>query len=162
MVLAAGAVNATVSEAGVLDWQSITAPAPAEPTAVAEAAAASPVQPWHIRLRSIAIEQVALAYANHSTQPALTVGTAALNGGLALDITSGAGPARVIADDIALTLTKTAATIPGSETRFGTIDALSIAGGRIDTKEQVVHAKLVEMKGGDLRLAIGRRGLKGD
>jgi hypothetical protein len=161
MLLADGSVNATVSDSGMLDWQGIAAPAPRERTAPAEAAAASPVQPWRVRLLGIAIENVALGYADHSTQPALTVGSAALNGGLTLDVTSGAGPARVIADDIALTLTKTAATIPGSETRYGTIDTLTIAGGRIDTKEQVVHAKLVEMKSGDLRLAIGPAGPEG-
>jgi uncharacterized protein involved in outer membrane biogenesis len=161
VLLADGALNASVSDSGALDWQRITSAAPRKQTKPVDAATGSPARPWRIRAPSIAIEKVALGYADHTTQPALSVGTAALNGGLTLDITSGEGPARVVADDIALTLAKTAATIPGAETRYGTIDALTVAGGRIDTKEQVVHAKLVEMQGGDLRLAIGPTGPEG-
>ncbi|MGZ8231494.1 MAG: DUF748 domain-containing protein, partial [Burkholderiales bacterium] len=161
VVLADGVVNATVSERGELDWQRVTVPAPRAPTVQKEDARASPAQPWSIHLRSIAVEKVALAYADRSTTPALSVSTAALNGGLKLDITSGTGPVRVVADEIALALTTTAATLPGSETRYGTLDALTVAGGRVDTQERSVRAKLVEMKRGDLTLAIGPEGPEG-
>jgi hypothetical protein len=160
LILANGALNATVSDAGVLDWQGITATADGARAAPQETAQPSQGEPWHIRFLSVAVEKVALGYTDESTTPALAVRTA-LDTNLSLDITTGPATTRIVADEIALALKTTALTIPGSETRYAALDALTVKGGRVDTQERSVRAKLIELKQGNIALAIGPAGPEG-
>ena len=90
VLLSGGAIGASVSDSGVLDWQRIverTPPTNASPVAPAhqpEAAA-----PWRIRMQGIEVKNVSLDYSDPTRRPALAVHTAALNGGLDLDVTTG-------------------------------------------------------------------------
>jgi hypothetical protein len=160
LVLADGAVNATVSDAGVLDWQQVVVPTAAGDRVPQEAAQASAGEPWHIRLLSVTVDKVALGYTDQSTTPALAVRTA-LDTSLRLDITSGPAATRIVADEIALALKAAALTVPGSQTRYAVLDAITVAGGRVDTQERSVRAKLVELKQGNVTLAIGPTGPEG-
>jgi uncharacterized protein involved in outer membrane biogenesis len=96
--LSEGELSASVSDDGTLDWQR---------RVVRKSSGQSHdenrppgAQPWRVRLESVAIEKVALTYPDRSTMPELVVHAGALNGGFLLDVTAGAGPLPVVAEDI--------------------------------------------------------------
>ncbi|HYH42287.1 MAG TPA: DUF748 domain-containing protein, partial [Burkholderiales bacterium] len=162
LVFSDGLVNATVSDTGVLNWQRMAAPTNAEPAAPAvQPAPASPVQPWRIQLSSVAVENVAVNYVDRSRKPALALRTKALNAGFDLDIASGAEPAQVVIDNLALALDAITATVPDSATRFATLDTLKVDGGRIDVRKRQIRANRFELSRGDLTLAMGPQGPEG-
>lgn len=159
LALADGAVNTVVAANGVMNWQRlITAPANAAPAAPAEPPAASPAQPWRVQLLDVAVDNVALNYADQGA--ALTLRTA-LNAGLNVDASTGDGPAQYVVDNIEVSLKETAANGSSAAARFAALEALTISGGRIDSKERSIAAKRVELKRGNLALAMGPNGPEG-
>ena len=182
LVLADGVVNAIVAETGVMNWQRIhapesaqsadpvvTAPAPqepapagsAEPAGASRQSAPGAVQPWRIQLREVGVENIAVNYVDQTRKPALAVRTAALNAGLNADIASGEGPARILIDGINLALKALEVTTPGSSAPFASLDSLELAGGRVDSRERSMQAKLIQLARGDVKLAVGPTGAQG-
>jgi hypothetical protein len=166
LVFADGLVNTTVSDTGVLNWQRMAASdaaavVPVESSPAAQPPPASPVQPWRIQLSSVAVENVAVNYADRSRKPALALRTKALNAGFGLEIATDAEPARIVVDNMALAIDAITATVPDSATRFATLDSLRIGGGRVDVTGRAIRAKHLELSRGDLALAVGREGPEG-
>jgi len=162
VLLSDGALNARVTERGELDWQQLT---PRAASAVAKADAqprdAPAAHPWRIRMQSIAVEKVALHYYDRSRKPALALSTAALNGSLGLDVTTGAGAAQIIADEISLALEGNAVTSPGADAPLITLQSFTLSGGRVDIGKRAAGAKTIAITGGDIKIARGRDGSMG-
>ncbi|HYC45289.1 MAG TPA: DUF748 domain-containing protein [Burkholderiales bacterium] len=154
-----GGVNAAIAEDGVLDWQRMTpADKPEQAPRATATAAAAAAQPWQIRVRTIALNKIALGYADRSRKPALTVSTGPLTGRLALDVTAGARPARIAARDIELELAALAVTTAGRKTPPVALDAFTLSGGHFDSSERTFSADSVALRGGGVRIVRGRDG----
>jgi hypothetical protein len=162
VLLSDGALNASMSERGELDWQQLTPRAASEVAkADAQTRDAPGAHPWRIRMQSIGVEKVALHYDDRSRKPALAVRTAALNGSLGLEVTTGAGAAQMIADEISLALEGNAVTSPGSDAPLVTLQSFTLSGGRIDIGKRAAGAKTIAITGGDIKIARGRDGSMG-
>src|SRR5690606_20660593 len=101
------------------------------------------VQAWHVRVERLGIEKVALTYTDRSTTPVRVVHAQALNGGLMLDVTAGAGPPQVIARDIQVAVTGAVVATPASETPLATLESFVLTGGGVDTRARSVLARSV-------------------
>ncbi|HEX2828802.1 MAG TPA: DUF748 domain-containing protein [Burkholderiales bacterium] len=161
LVVADGAVNTIVGANRAMNWQRLMDPPNAAPAVPAQPAAApAAAQPWRIRLLGVAVENVALNYVDQSASPALAIRTG-LTAGLNVEVSTGAGPAQFVVGDLEVALEDTAASGPTAATRLAALEGLTIAGGRIDSKQHAIAAKLVELKRGNLALAVGPNGPEG-
>ena len=156
--LSTGSVTASIAKDGTLDWERIGKPAAAEPPRGDAQAAAPDTQPWRVRVERIGVEKVALNYADASRSPELQVRASALSGALGLDVTTGAGPPRIVAHDIQIAVNGTSVLAPAPDAAAATLDALTLTGGRVDVAERIVSAKALTLTGGGVKVERGPDG----
>lgn len=161
--LSEGKLSAGVASDGKLDWQGLVITKGAKDGAASvheETDAAEPAkQPWHARVESVNIEKIALAYTDHALSPALAFRIEALNSKFKLDMTTGAGPTRVVVEDMQLAVNNTAiAPAAADAAPLAALGSFRLAGGRVDTHARTALVKNVVISNGDVRITRGPDG----
>ena len=146
--LADGTLRLAIDRAGVLDWSALgRGDAGAEHTAAA----------WRIALRQVAVDRLALHYADQRPSPAQTIAVDAVAADFAVAVETGGAQARVVVDEAAATLGGVALAPNGAQTA-ARIGALALAGGRIDSAARRLGAHTISVDGGEATVVRHRDG----
>lgn len=153
-----GRLAATMARDGTLDWQTLMVAAPqAAPTvqvttAPATASAAARPEappPWRVAVEKVRVEDVALAFADHSRAAPIEVDVAGLTVDLAARVER--GPARLAGtvDGVDLKLAGVAvreAAVPS--TPLISLERVAVEGGRVDLEARQISASRIAVTGG--------------
>lgn len=146
-----GTVNASMDQAGQIDWLTLVKPEPKGKTAQTTPPPpkpASPSQPWKVALEKFEIADLSLNYADASRKSpfAVSVGDFGLKLGAEVEAGSGAPKARV--DQLSTHLNQVVLVGSGKPTPLFGWDSLAVDGGRFDLEKREATLKTVSLKGG--------------
>jgi uncharacterized protein involved in outer membrane biogenesis len=142
-----GRLAVTVASDGTVNWQKLVVAKPEEAPA-APAATAQP-HPWRLAVDKVRIEQIALAFADHSRVTPLGVDVAGLS--LALSARLEGGPAGLAGtiDGVGATLAQVAMREAATaNTPVVALEQIALEGGRIDLAGNHVAVSRIGMTGG--------------
>lgn len=146
-----GTVNASVDQAGQINWLTLVKPEPTGKTAQAippPPKPAPPSQPWKVALEKFEIAELKLNYSDASRKSpfAVSVGDFGLKLGAEVEAGSNLPKARV--DQLDAHLNQVALARPGNTTPLFGWDSLAVDGGRFDLEKREATLKTVSLKGG--------------
>ena len=152
-----GKLSASLASDGMLDWQRLvtaTAAAPRPDDGVEMAK-----QPWRVRVENVDIENIALAYTDHTLSPATAFRAGAISSKFKLDVAAGAEPTQVVVEDIQLAVNNATAAAIAAHTANAAnaagmvdaaLDSFRLTGGRLDTRARTAFVENVAMSNGDI------------
>jgi uncharacterized protein involved in outer membrane biogenesis len=153
--LRGGTIRAEADAEGVLNLQKLVVarPAPAaQPQRPARAPGAAP-RPWHVRLDSIRLGELALHYRDLSRAAPLAFGIGAIDIGLSAALEAGAGDAQVTVQDLAVTLSRVTLGEAGASDPLVRLDTVGLQGGSFNLRDRAASVRRVAVTGGTARVA---------
>jgi uncharacterized protein involved in outer membrane biogenesis len=142
-----GRLAVTVASDGTVNWQKLVVDRPEE--APAAPAATPQPHPWRVAVDKVRIEQLALAFADHSRVTPFGVDVAGLS--LALSARLEGGPAGLagMIDGVGATLARVAMREAATaNTPVVALEQIAVEGGRIDLARQHVAVSRIGVTGG--------------
>jgi uncharacterized protein involved in outer membrane biogenesis len=157
--LSRGRLAATMARDGTVNWQKLMATPAAAPTAGVTAAptvvqpavtTAAPVaRPWRLAMDKVRVEEVALAFVDHSRVAPLEVDVGDLTVGLSAKIESDPAGLAGTAENLDVKLARVAVgEASAAKARLMSLDQISVDGGRVDLEARQVAVSRVAVTGG--------------
>ena len=155
VALAGGSVDVARNAEGIWNWAGFVRDDPKSADA-AKPRATEAAQPWHVDLKAVNLDDVALRYEDRQRAVPLVVRTAAMFGKAAIVAETGGDTPGVIASDIDLRLKDLR--LPAADTSAVKLTELRIEKGHLDLAKHSLGAARLAVDGGTLMFERGTEG----
>ena len=154
--LRGGVIRAEADVDGVLNLQKLVVARPPAAQAPAASPARAPqgqAQPWHVKLDSIRLGELALHYRDLSRAAPLAFGIGEIDVGLSAALETGAGDTQVTVDGLAVTLTRVTLGEAAGKEPLVDLATVGLQGGSFNLRDQGVSVRRVAVTGGTVKVA---------